>query len=937
MTIMNSSICCATRRVWQWLLLLLCVSPFLALKAQTQQDTNCSGLKNPTNFSLYASPISGKWSAQIGTKQSTVSTCFSNASVTWNGNILTGNAIANATGSTSCTSGLGTDYQNEFAIKGHGTDPLTNNLLTMTPDTHLFHDTTFHKSIRIGNSCGGTEANMLCYDFKVKKKNALVFVYFAISLENALHDAANNPEFTIKIKKQDNSGNWNTVSDTMCYIVQSPVTSSNLGVFQSGGYMNIFRPWAKVAINLYKYLYQNIRIEITTSDCAYTAHYGYGYVAGSCQPMELVASGCAAGESDTVATVSAPSGLETYQWYRSIIGVTNSEAYNDPSIYEIMTGRTDSVLAILNDDFVNQSEGDTIPQRTFLCRMMSRMNPAYPIYSNLTVNVGNRKPILYVDSLLNCDGNVYLKDRSVVQFLDDDDSNRVDTANTMWIIYNTPTPNDADVLDTIIGPYMNYTFSEGGQHSVVVHSAAYRSDCWNEKTIRIRSLAVPEPKAEFSKRIYCIGDTVQIMNMTTNPLLPAQNASYTKFVVHRNAGDTTIENSGTNIGARRLKFICDSTATRVEMWTRTNQVSVQDTDYDGMLDTTYCIAYLDTIVPAERYPKPTVLGDTIVCYGNNSEVSVTNSNPEACSYTWYRQRGGENPIGTNQNFSETNVTTDKVYFVKVETNDAHCATWDSISISLVEPTLNVPVTRMCTDDHVYLYAGGASTYSWSAMPDDPSLSGQQEHDTIRVSPRQNTTYTLIGHGTNGCNASPLTMQIEVFPYPIPTFTLDPGFIDSEKPTVTFSDISPNSSSSLWTFGTGLTSTQRTVSHTFTDISQDSVLVALSSANQLGCKSDTTFWVPIDLFAVWFPNAFTPTMNSNKTFHVFTHNELRYYSLYIYNRQGTLVFHSTDQNQAWDGTYKGKLCDAGAYVYVCNYRRDGTYETSTIQGTVLLLQ
>ena len=925
-----------TQRFGMLLMLLLCVSPLFTPETQAQ-DTNCAGLKNPINFNLYISPVSGKWSAKLGTKQAVVSTCFSNASVTWGGTVLTGNAIATATGGSSCYSQLGTDYMNEFVIKGRGTDPLTNNLLTLTPDTSLFHDTTFQRSIRIGNACGGTEANMLCYDFKVKKKNALVFIYFSISLYNALHDAAHNPEFTIKIKKQDASGNWETVSDTMCYIVQSPTSSSNLGVFQNGGTDNIYRPWAKVAINLYKYLYQNIRIEITTGDCAYTAHYGYGYVAGSCQPMELVASGCAAGENDTAATIAAPSGLESYQWYRCKTGITTSEAYNDANIYELMPGRTDSMLAILNDDFVNQTDGDTIPQRTFLCRMMSRMNPAYPIYSNLTVNVGNMKPILAVDSLLECGGRVFIRDRSEVLFTNDDDSNKVDTANTKWIIYNSSSPNDADVLDTIIGPYMDYTFEEGGQHSVVVHTSAYRSSCWNEKTIRIRSLAVPTPKVEISKRIYCIGDTVQIMNMTPNPLLPAQYASYTKYVVHRKAGDTIIKNIGTNVGARRLKFVCDSTATRVEMWTRTDQISVQDTDGNGTLDSTYCFAHLDTIVYAQRYPKLKVLGDTIVCYGNSSEVSVENSNPEACSFAWYRQRNGDNPIGTNQNFSEPNVTTNKMYFVKVETNDAHCATWDSIIISLVEPTLNAPVTRMCTGDRVYLYAGGASKYNWSAMPDDPSLSGQQENDTIRVSPRQNTTYTLIGHGTNDCNADPLTMQIEVFPYPIPTFTLDPGFIDSEKPTVTFSDISPNSVSSLWTFGTGLTSTQRTVSHTFTDISQDSILVALSSSNQLGCKSDTTFWVPIDLFAVWFPNAFTPTLNSNKTFHVFTHNELRYYSLYIYDRRGNLVFHSTDQNKAWDGTYKGKLCDAGAYVYVCNYRRDGTYETSTIQGTVLLLQ
>ncbi len=885
---------------------------------------------------MYLNNQTGKYSAQVGMKNAQVGTCTT-PSMTFSTPYLTGDAITAATGGSSCSAtALGTDHQKQFVIKTAGTDPVTNNNLSYLPPAPGFTS-----SIRIGNGCGGTQANVLCYDFEVKPNNALVYIWFAISLENTLHDAAYNPEFNIRVKKMNLQTNqYENISDTMCYIVQSPTSSNNLGVFQLGGSAgegNIYRPWEQVVINLYDLLYQYVRIEIMTGDCGYSAHYGYGYVAGKCAPMALQATGCAAGTSDTVATIDAPSGLSSYQWYAYSEG-TGTTASTSVSDYVLMPGRTDSILRLLTSDFI-LPDGTEVSQRSFLCQMTSYMNPALPITSVLKTEVGSMKPMLIVDSIYSCDGNVYLKDISTVAFTAGNDSNQVDTTYTQWKIYSSLDTNRANLLDSVRGPSMTYTFDEPGEHTILVRTHSYKhEECWNEKMVRVKSLATPTPQMTFDQTVYCIGDTVTIMDMTTNPALEAQFSSWREFVVHKaNGRRDTIVQPGNLPGARRLTFICDTTITRVQMKVRTDQVTYRDTNADGVVEPIYCFAYIDTIVPAERYPELTVMGDTIVCYGNTSEVSVANANSETTNFAWYMSLYGSNPLGTNANFSEPNVTTDKTYFVKATTQGAECTTWDSISISLVVPKLVVPDNQMCTDEFVYLYGEGASSYTWTAMPDDPTLNPQGNGDTIRVSPRKNTTYTLVGHGTNGCSANPLTAYIEVFPYPVPTVTLDPAFIDSENPVVTFTDVSPHSTTSLWDFGNGNTSTARSVSQRFTDISQDSVLVSLTSGNALGCTSDTSFYVPIDLFAVWFPNVFTPTLNSNRTFRVYTHNELQYFSLYIYDRRGQLVFHSTDQTKAWDGKHNGKLCDQGAYVYVCNYRRGGLNELTTLKGTVLLLQ
>ncbi len=236
-----------------------------------------------------------------------------------------------------------------------------------------------------------------------------------------------------------------------------------------------------------------------------------------------------------------------------------------------------------------------------------------------------------------------------------------------------------------------------------------------------------------------------------------------------------------------------------------------------------------------------------------------------------------------------------------------------------------------------LTAGKAAYFEWQSNPLDPELSTQSTSPEIVVSPKQTTVYTVIGHGTNGCSATPLTQKIEVFPYPILSVRLTPDYIDSENPSVQFADLSQYGTTSLWNFGNGQTSTSRTVVHTFTDLSEDSLLISLVTGNALGCSVDTSFYVPVGIFAVWFPNAFTPKLETNKIFKAFTANDLHDYELYIYDRNGAQVFYTNDVEEGWDGKYNGQECKNGTYVYIARYRRKGVERLMSQKGTVTLVK
>lgn len=83
-------------------------------------------------------------------------------------------------------------------------------------------------------------------------------------------------------------------------------------------------------------------------------------------------------------------------------------------------------------------------------------------------------------------------------------------------------------------------------------------------------------------------------------------------------------------------------------------------------------------------------------------------------------------------------------------------------------------------------------------------------------------------------------------------------------------------------------------------------------NKVSSIVDTTFQ-----FRLYIPNGFTPTLESNNIFKP-AYDSLISYEMSIYHRNGNLVFTSKDINYGWNGQYKGKLCEQGAYVYIVKF-------------------
>lgn len=938
------------------LLLLVLVA---SMNVWAQRD-HCTGWNNPSNFLLTGGDANTQYSGKTGTKPSQAFSCM--GSGTLGVNLTTdvtaaGLATATDAGSSSYC-GATVEGSKRFRIMhssdySNGNDPLVGNNppLPVVPPASFGN---YNSSIRIGNCQTNAYAEALYYDMDVDSYNSLLIINYAIVVQAPGHGTNGDPVFSIRILKQTGS-TWQQISDTLCYMVSSTPSSNggSVTINQNGwhstgsGYDAVYyRDWDKVAVSLMKYYGQRIRVEISMGDCSASGHYGYCYISGDCQPMALNGSGCASGGSDTVTTLTAPEGLAGYTWYCSQIGrIDDVNDANDINNYRQISdpGTNTNVLGVRSSYFSPSNRDTVFMQTTILCRMTSSLDPSKPFYSFVRTNLDNVKPVVSVDTIMDCFGNITLSDASAA--FSDQGGTGVDATHTDWSFYDTPNVGrNSIVVGTGHGPTATHHYNQKGNHCVRIRTySASDSTCFSEKDIRIRSLMAPTPTIRFSKDIICADSLVTLFDDTHDTIGIGANAQDYRtiwrqwHVFNNNGYDTTIVQNGSDYSVT-LKLYDTCT---VELLCHVNYPYSMDTNGDGRVERIYCDGMATRTIFVEAPPKLKVLGDTVVCNGSRSEVSVQASLPN-CTFDWYKGSINGELVQQNSPIYVSMPTSDIKYYVHA-TSQNGCQSWDSITIGLVKQSLDYWTKygrpEICEGDTAILWGGRAMGYTWSTdLGDaDATLWNQEHADTIKVTPSQTTVYSVVGHGAGDCTTSPMSQKIVVHPYPIIGIRLTPDYIDSDNPSVQFSDTSRYATQSLWTFGDGNSSTTRSVVYTFTDLSQDSILITLRTANPLGCYRDTAFYIPVGIFTVWYPNAFTPRMDDNNVFRAFTNNELVDYELNIYNRGGALVFHSTDPAEEWDGTYKGQDCMQGAYVYIATYRRPGVERLIFQKGTVMLIR
>ena len=840
-----------------------------------------------------------------------------------------------------------------FEVFNSGTDSYSAGQLSRVPEG-------FTHASQINNAYGGTNCSQLQYTMEVNLENCLLTFMYAMVLESPGHSNYENPTFQIDIMKHspDNGAMLEELVDACAFFEKSsntqlPITEPEVWHTSATNSSWIWSNWQQIKINLARYIGDRVTIRVRLGDCSFSAHGAYGYFTAKAEPALINTPGCA-GNGDTVTVASAPGGFESYKWFEvtstflSQDELADLEA-NSPALSEEQNlVVTEAMMGNAQEKFyavklVSPRTQTTRPN--CVAYITTKINDIRPIFDNLTytpptANDPAGRAIFLVNDVQSAAAPVYWQ-----QYDFGDGTTPIEIEYQFsdgaykWLAIN------ADQ-----NPTTTFEYDAAGSIERIIHIYATDGEYTYTRTARA-SESFEEEGSTFCEK----SETLQVIIPKTPSLL-------------LEGDDEICVNSENTITASSPDDENTDTFT-YQWWYSTQDISTETPIFEGTQytqiyteETTLQVKVTDTetgynrietfTVKVEPFPDITLTGATQLCMGEQANITASDATGATVAMQWSFVRPNENTVITNPSTSPVltfTPTCDTTVYLLAETAQG-CFAWKSIDIFITNPVAQISRTKICEGESVTLTGSSAETYSWEAEPADASLShNNQSTSPITVTPTQSTTYTMRGYGETGCFTE-RTASVIVLPYPTPVISYSPGYVDVDDPTLALKDESLNSASSLWTFSDGSTSNARSLNHRFNDVSGEAVYIHLETANELGCSDTTSVTVPIELFAVWLPNAFTPNGDGvNDLFYFVSLNQLEDVTFEIFNRYGERI-HSASaktldsslqdeliETFAWDGTYKGNKVPTGTYIYRLTYKRLGNTRVYDTTGTINVVQ
>jgi len=343
-------------------------------------------------------------------------------------------------------------------------------------------------------------------------------------------------------------------------------------------------------------------------------------------------------------------------------------------------------------------------------------------------------------------------------------------------------------------------------------------------------------------------------------------------------------------------------------------------------DNSTCPPHIDTasvvVMNGSSFTLTTNVTNPTTCIGTGSaQVNVNGGTPP---YTYMWTPGGQTTptaIGLTAGSYTVNVK-----------DSIGCT--GSATVTLVQPSTVSGVatsTPTCSNTSngtaTVVPSGGTTPYTYDWTP------GNQTNATATgLSAGAYTINIIDASGCSGsANVTVLTTSVTA------TTSSTPACTDSTNGTATATASGGTAPYTYaWTPGTqtnaiatGLTAGTYTVIAT-----DDAGCASPPTPCTVGTAVDCS--VSDTLFALYIPSSFSPNGDGLNDMFEAKGTNVTSFEMYIFDRWGTMIFHSTDINMGWDGTLKNVPCQQDAYVYsITAY--DLGYNRHTYMGTVTMIK
>jgi hypothetical protein len=223
--------------------------------------------------------------------------------------------------------------------------------------------------------------------------------------------------------------------------------------------------------------------------------------------------------------------------------------------------------------------------------------------------------------------------------------------------------------------------------------------------------------------------------------LPTVSISGNGFIC---AGDTTILSVS---GASTYSWSNAATANTISVSPATNQTyTATGSDANG------CLNNGAITVTVNARPTLSLTGNTAICAGDSQTLSINGAN----TYTWNTGSTATSIVVT------PSMTAGNYTFSVIGSSSVGCtkSLADSMIVNAVPSLTIAGGSYVCNGNTLTLNASGAATYSWNTGV----LS-----NSIAVTPSVNTSYSVIGTSTAGCNSSAVN-DVTVVAFPVVAIT-----------------------------------------------------------------------------------------------------------------------------------------------------------------------
>lgn len=320
-----------------------------------------------------------------------------------------------------------------------------------------------------------------------------------------------------------------------------------------------------------------------------------------------------------------------------------------------------------------------------------------------------------------------------------------------------------------------------------------------------------------------------------------------------------------------------------------------------------CMATVSTVVGVNN--TLVVDAGTVLPFCEGTGVPL-NATTNATSFTWMPTLGLSNPATLNPVASPSIST---MYYLTGRTGD--CSKTDSVYVQVRQaPVANAGINQtICFGQNASLHGNGGISCTW----DPPTyLSNPNAFNPTVIKPVNSVTYKLTVTDANGCSSIGNNVVTVTVTPPARLFAGNDTAIAINQPLqLDAKDVNGSGFVQFtWSPTTGL---NNPFIQSPTAILNTNATYTIIGRTVAGCEGIDT--INIKVFKqpdIIVPNAFSPNKDGRndllksipvgiKTFKDFT----------IYDRYGTIVFHSTDPANGWDGMIKNRAYNSGTFVWI----------------------